>query len=76
MKQLGIDGQRAFKEDMHRALEQAHPGSELAHTVLSWVVTKYLVVDNDLREKLLRLPQLYEDSDDLTLEQFAKRIGL
>jgi len=77
MKELGIEGQRAFKEDMHRALEDAHPGPELAYTVVSWLLTKFLVVDTPgFAEKLQRLPQLHDESEDLTLEQFAKSIGL
>ena len=80
MLALNPEGQKHFKEELHVALEQSKPGAELSFTVAAWMFTKYLVMDReegrDLRSILKRLPELTKASEDLTLEQFAKRIGL
>jgi len=75
MAALTVDGQRSFKEDLHRAVESPATGPELAYTVVAWTVSKYLIEDPSFHEALAKLPQLAK-SENITSEELAKRIGL
>ena len=76
MAELTIDGQREFKEELHRAVESSSPGKEMAHTVAAWSVSMYMMSDPEFSDVLHRLPELLKQSQDLTMEEFTKRIGL
>lgn len=76
MKALTPDGQREFKEELHRAVESKEPGAELAYTVAAWSLSMYLMTDPDSRDILERLPDIYKQSEDLTMEELCKRIGV
>jgi hypothetical protein len=76
MAVLTIAGQKEFKSELAKAARSDTPGAELDFAVSSWYRTMFLMGEPSFREALKRLPQMRHESEDLTLEELARRIGL
>ena len=76
MGALTIVGQKEFKTELAKAARSDQPGAQLDYVVSSWHRTMYLMGEPSFREALERLPELRDESEDMTLKELAERIGL